>query len=133
MRDVEISPLVFTSAGRQHLGVEVEEFLHLPLARVVALQAPDLSAAPIGHKIDAVQRGELLAAINADPNHTGTLIHMIVFRHRQDAEARCSLFQLDRKRMTAVQQLPAVILPALAIGGLKVHLLPKILPDVCDE
>src|SRR5205814_8525197 len=109
--------------------------LELPLAALVALQAPEAARTPVAYEIDAVERGELAAAIDAAADHADAVLLVTVFGHGQDADDGPLLSRfllLDRERMDAAHPVPAVVLAALRGSGLEVDLFPDVLADVGD-
>ncbi len=47
------------------MGIEVEQFFHLPFASGVFLEAPDFATAPIGGVVGAFHGGVVFAPIDA--------------------------------------------------------------------
>src|SRR5579883_2139710 len=130
--DVQVALLVL--AARREVQLGVQQLLQLPLAPVAPLEAPEAARAPVADEVHAVERG-LRPAVDAAADHADAVRRVAVLGDREDADRQpllARLLQLDRERVDAAHLVPAVVLAALARGGLEVDLLPVVLADVRD-
>src|SRR5829696_2308753 len=129
--EVDLAGFVVAAAG--HEQRRVEQLFHLPGAVIAGCDTPDPSLTVVRVEVDALQRRELLPAVDRathDRATTGRLV-VRVLGHGQHADLR-ALGHGGRETVRALQELPTVVPPAAAAGGLHIDLLPEVLPDIAD-